>query len=311
MGSYPRPYGLNEYIKKFRSGKIGSEELDKAVGIYTQRLFGRLREMGFSYITDGMFRYDDIVDTVYYMVRGVEKGELIRFYDNNFYYRKPVIKARIQPDVEAYVENLKKSKQFLPKDSSLKLKAYALGPLSLYELCDNRYYEDPVEMIFDYMKVLRDLSARLSGIVDALELHEPSFFMRTIPRTIRSRVGEIYSQLSDLKLRKSLLSYFSSDTTMLPEFFKAEVDFHGIDVVSFKQKLAQVHGYVRSKNLILGLIDSRNTKLERTSLIKRVVFRMKEKGASSIVLSNNAPMDFIPEVVALRKLSILAKFRGG
>lgn len=60
VGSFPRPLGLAKLVSKFNSGMITREKLEEGYELYTKKLFKLLTSLHIKYITDGMFRWDDI-----------------------------------------------------------------------------------------------------------------------------------------------------------------------------------------------------------------------------------------------------------
>jgi len=63
-----------------------------------------------------------------------------------------------------------------------------------------------------------------------------------------------------------------------------------------------------TESIALGIIDSRNTKIERFKEVKRVVNRALRYGFRDIYLCPNTLLDFLPEVIAYKKLRRLARF---
>jgi len=57
----------------------------------------------------------------------------------------------------------------------------------------------------------------------------------------------------------------------------------------------------------LGVLNSRNPIPERRSTIERWIEKAESLGLESLVLGNNAPMDFIPPRWALNKLRKLSR----
>ncbi len=44
-------------------------------------------------ITDGLYRWDDIFNPFIRFIEGVEVNGLFKFYENNFFYRSPVVRG--------------------------------------------------------------------------------------------------------------------------------------------------------------------------------------------------------------------------
>ena len=85
------------------------------------------------------------------------------------------------------------------------------------------------------------------------------------------------------------------------------VDMIGIDF--YQTDLAKLPKNF-SFDIIAGIVDGRNSLLEDEQVLKKFVDRMiSHTKAPAIYLSNNCELEFLPEVVARRKLEILGKLK--
>ncbi|ABP96387.1 MULTISPECIES: 5-methyltetrahydropteroyltriglutamate--homocysteine methyltransferase [Metallosphaera] len=307
VGSYPRAISLGKVFSRYRSGKISKEVLDKEIIKRTTSFMSLVKDVGASYTTDGLLRWDDLMDITFSYISGPTKGELMRFYDNNFYYRKPVIKGDIKAQPDEYLKSLQEDMEIAKKVGYTgKLKAVLVGPLTYTLLSDNRHYDDE-ELVFAYAKEVNSVMKAIpSGL--AIEIHEPSFFEKGIKTSTISRLVDAYSEMvKGVNQEKHLVTYFTINPSKLDTFFKLPVDVHGLDVVENMNLLAQVYARIAKKRVFFGVLNTRNTKLERLSTIRRIVNKGYQKGATQIIVGNAAPMDFIPEIIAVRKLKLLKK----
>ncbi len=311
VGSYPRPISLGKAISRFRSNKISQDKLEEYISKQTLKFFELVKNIGADYTTDGMFRWDDVVDVTFSYLSGAEKGDLMRFYDNNFYYRRPVIKSRLEARAKEYVGYVQKSKTLLNElKAGSRLKAVFLGPLSYAQFSEDKFYKDPVELMKDYVAETNKVLKEVENVVDALEFHEPAIFDKGIKSAVLQKIPELYSTLlSGVKAEKHLITYFYVNPRRLDLLFSLPVDVIGLDVIENKNKLGVIYRHFKGKRVFLGVLNTRNTKLERPSTIVSLVKKAYEKGAEDVYIGNSAPMDFIPEIIAKRKLNLLAKAR--
>ncbi|WP_367884369.1 hypothetical protein [Thermococcus sp. JCM 11816] len=96
IGSLPRPVSLAKKIEQYSIGRLGGEEdLEKAYLEHTRRAFIKLREAGIRVITDGLYRWDDIFNPPFirFIEGGIEVNGLFKFYENNFFYRSPIVRG--------------------------------------------------------------------------------------------------------------------------------------------------------------------------------------------------------------------------
>ncbi|QXJ30138.1 5-methyltetrahydropteroyltriglutamate-- homocysteine methyltransferase [Saccharolobus shibatae B12] len=313
VGSFPKNPKLGKVISWYNMGKIDKEKLEKYINENIKKLFELAGDVKLDYTTNGLFRWDDVIDVTFGFITGVEKGPLQRFFDNNFYYRQPIIKEKINVktrEENIFLQDLESSRKIKEELSlSSKLKAVIPGPLTYYVLSDNRYYKNPIDLMIDYASAVNSLSQELSNVVDAIEIHEPAIFSSNIKRDVLEKLPETYKTMFDnVKIEKHLMTYFEiNNLKRLDILFSLPVDYFGIDVIENLKKLGRVYTYFPSRKVHLGILNARNTKMEKISTIIRVYNSVKRKGASDVIIGNNTLFDFIPEVVVVKKLKLLKK----
>ncbi len=310
VGSYPKPISLGKVISRFRSKKISKEKFEDYLKKETSNFLQLVRSIGADYTTDGMFRWDDIVDITFSYLTGTEKGDLMRFYDNNFYYRRPIIKSKLISNTE-YINYLSMSKNILIESKiNTKLKGVFLGPLSYLRMSENNYYKSDNELLSDYARETNKIIREAQSIVDAIEIHEPAIFDKGIKKDLLDYIPKVYDELlEDIKVEKHLITYFDINIKRLDVLFNLPVDIIGVDIIENKNKVGNIYKYFKGKNVFLGVLNTRNTKLERPSSIIRFVRNAYSKGAKDVLIGNASLMDFIPEIVAKRKIKLLGKVR--
>ena len=310
VGSYPKPISLGKVISRFRSNKIPKERYEDYLKKETSKFFQLVGSIGAEYTTDGMFRWDDIVDITFSYLTGAEKGDLMRFYDNNFYYRRPIIKSKLTSNME-YINYLSISKNILVESKiNTKLKGVFLGPLSYLRFSENNYYKNDDELLSDYARETNKVIREAQNIVDAIEVHEPAIFDKGIKKDLLDRIPKIYDELLEsIKIQKHLITYFDINKKRLDILFNLPVDVIGLDIIENKNKVGNIYRNFKDKNVFLGVLNTRNTKLERPSSIIRFVRNAYNKGAKDVLIGNASLMDFIPEIIAKRKIKLLGKVR--
>ncbi|MEM0188628.1 MAG: hypothetical protein QW550_04505 [Saccharolobus sp.] len=311
VGGFPKSPKLGKAISWYNAGKISKDKLDKYIKESITKLFNLANDIKLDYVTNGLFRWDDIVDITFGYIRGAEKGALQRFFDNNFYYRQPIIKAKIErKEASEYINDLEFSRKIKDEMGLLsKFKAVILGPLTYYSLSDNRYYNDAIELMTDYAFAVNSLLGEISNLADAIEIHEPSIFGKNVGKQLLEKLPEVYNiMLSNIKIEKHLITYFEIENMKrLDTLFALPVDYFGIDVIENIKKLAKIYPYFSGKKVYLGLLNARNTKMERISTIHRVINSSMKRNAIDVLIGNNTILDFIPEIVAVKKLKLLKK----
>ena len=120
VGNYPKitedktQVNLRLTLNKFDQKKITLVELEKAYQETINRVIAEQEEAGLDIITDGQIRWDDLVTPFAKNIDGFKIGGLLRFFDNNVYYRRPVVKSKLSFKNYSVVEEFK----FAQKNSS-------------------------------------------------------------------------------------------------------------------------------------------------------------------------------------------------
>ncbi|NON62376.1 hypothetical protein HLB03_06660, partial [Acidianus sp. DSM 29099] len=298
-GSYPKALQLGKIISRYRTGKTNEEILQKAIEREEEKYFKLVNSIGVKYSSDGLFRWDDVVDVTFSYIEGAEKGDLMRFFDNNFYYRRPIIKKKIKPNSNEFLKYIKDDQRLLDKlGIKAGLSVVILGPLSYHNLSENKVY-DSLELLSDYANVVNSVVKSIGNQVKILEIHEPSISDKLVKKDILERLPSIYDEmLKGVNIPSLLLTYFELNTSRLEYLFKLPVTYYGIDVAENKNKLGIIYRYFDGKKVFLGVINTRNTRMDSISSMRLILRKAKDKGAEEILVGNPGPMDFIPEVVA-------------
>jgi len=316
VGSFPRPLGLAKLVSKFNSGMITREKLEEGYELYTKKLFKLLTSLHIKYITDGMFRWDDIFNPLINYVDGVKVNGLYRFYENNFFFKTPQVVSRVSLRSDCPIpEWYEKARELLNevtggRSEEFILKPVLPGPLTLAKNSVNDYYSDIKDLIRDYAyNVLEPLMKELKNVgALVIEIHEPELaYDRATIEEKYVCVDVLSTIIYNLRIRAWVHTYFGDACKLLNylTFFGAYIV--GIDLTSTKDYNACLILYANFRSIALGLYNSRTTVLEKSRCIRWCVSRFIKLHPEEVILCNNAPMDFIPEVIAVRKLRKLSR----
>ncbi len=155
---------------RFDKGKIGEDELDSVVRETTAGAIRDQIDAGIDRIGDGRIRWDDPVTPFAMAHGGFEQGGLIRFFDNNVYYRRPVISGPIR-----FVQSaVRRDFTFARSVTDRPLLASVCGPFSMAQLCADQHYNDKTKLYTDCASLVRgEIDALASAGADWIQLDEP------------------------------------------------------------------------------------------------------------------------------------------
>jgi 5-methyltetrahydropteroyltriglutamate--homocysteine methyltransferase len=102
VGSYPkppdegRPFPLRQTLQRVERGEATFEDVVAAQDSLVTEAIGEQEAAGIDIVTDGHVRWDDVVTPFARSMGGFTIGGLMRFFDNNVYYRRPVCTGPIE-----------------------------------------------------------------------------------------------------------------------------------------------------------------------------------------------------------------------
>jgi 5-methyltetrahydropteroyltriglutamate--homocysteine methyltransferase len=88
-GIYPRSEDLVAATRDLDRGRTAPGEVDELFASERAALIGLQREAGLDFLSDGMLRWQDIFRPLADAADGLEARTLVRWFDNNSFYRAP------------------------------------------------------------------------------------------------------------------------------------------------------------------------------------------------------------------------------
>ncbi len=310
-GGFPRTRSYADAVRRREKGKLGVDEFWDTVVRETKRSLARTARY-LDYLTDGMYLCDDIFNPFIKDIEGVKRGWLVRFYDNNFFVRNPIVrgKIRLRPSPSTVDERIRLIK-VLSKDNAFKGKSFRLpvpGPLTFtdFSVVETIDYSDNAQLAADYVKnVLNPLIDYVRGKGLVIEIHEPS-----LSTTLTGNVDwqEVYSNLVGDKESVHIIQYFNQPPLDALRTLSSRFTI-GVDLVENPGLLDNLDEWLGEKPVIqAGVVDARNTRLEDPGETARRLKRLSDK-VDVIIISSNTTLEFLPETVAHRKTRLLARIK--
>jgi 5-methyltetrahydropteroyltriglutamate--homocysteine methyltransferase len=308
VGSYPRNLEVSKLHRRLLSGKITYEEFDRGIKNNILKLFNYLGKLGINVFTDGMLRWDDIFNPLIQFIDGIEVNGLMRFYDNNFFFRAPKVVGRIRLDDNPLAEWYKEHRE-LAEDvfgiGNYILKQPLPGPLTLATNSINERYENIEDLLHDYRaEVLEPLIKDLVKMgAKVIELHEPSLvYTKTTRKLIKIDINEISELSKCCNVDLWIITYFGDINRLGSNLSELKHFVVGIDLYGNDHNLRRLVRKYGLERIALGVFNSRNTVIENVRYVAKMVKQLMRCDIEEVYITNNAPMDFIPEIIAKKKL---------
>lgn len=306
IGGLPRPFKFSRALVKFREGKLEKNEFERIYNEYLKRSLSKLKDVGINNTVHGLYLWDDLFSPFSSSMHGVKQGPLFRFFDNNFYYRIPVIENQVKLESPATIDWYKSTIK-VANEFGLNVHAMIPGPLTFALMSENKYYTSMKNLVKDLASALgTEIYFLAKEGARIIELHEPYLIKVTDTPTLEV-FKEALSILKDnLDITLWVQTYFGSAFHLIP--FKDSYDILGLDFTSIKEPLTSLKKFeIKDLSLAIGLIDSRNTKMERVKILRSIIKDITKMNPKNLFITPSSMMDFIPESVAFKKLRVLSR----
>jgi len=309
IGAYPKigdgleAQELRRALHRHDRGEISDPELDKVFDEVTRLAIGEIEAAGVDVTNDAQIRWDDLLSPFARTWSGVEPGPLERFYDNNTYFRQPVIDGRIVTDGRSLVRDY----TFAAGVAKTKLKAAIPGPLTFATLAAR---DDQYDSLEERVLAIADATAKeIAGLKAAgatmIDIEDPAVV--ALPQHI-GLAREAYRRFADPDLALTLVTYFFPADPVLESLASFPVGAVGIDVRSRDTTSFDRLDAFRTQHVVLGVVDARNTRLETADEVARYAERaLKLVPQERLVLATTTSLEYLPRDVARAKLAALVE----
>ena len=319
-GLYPLPDWAKDDLADLKGHQkhdlVSGSEDGAVTAVYDEvreELVGEQEAAGLDRIVEGQARWDDMLAHPLAVHDNVETRGIVRYYDNNNFYRDPVVQGELDPSGDVPGELQAAAK--LTDD----LQAVLPGPYTLSDLATDEYYGDDEEFLAAVTDFLvGELSA--APAVETLFLLEPSLVTNPPEEDADGLAGVGPERASEAV--KSVVNATDADVVVHGYWgvfeerthaflLDADVDALGYDLVSdHEQATYLVQEYGTEADVALGLIDGQNTKVETPERVRERIEWFQEQTPVSeydtVYVTPNTELFYLPTNKLEAKLEALA-----
>ncbi|MCD2199817.1 5-methyltetrahydropteroyltriglutamate--homocysteine methyltransferase [Halobacterium sp. KA-4] len=270
-GLFPLPDDAKETLSDLKghqkhdlvSGDEGPE-IEAAYDEVREELVGLQRDAGLDRVVEGQGRWDDMLAHPLTVHENVETGGIVRYYDNNNFYRDPIVEGELtfSGDLAADLE--------AASELTGDLQAVVPGPYSLSELATDEYYGDDEQ----FLAAVADF---LAGEVEAFPdietvfVLEPSLVTNPPEEGEDERASGAIGTVADAADADVVAhTYWGAlEEKVHAHLLDADVDAIGYDfVTNHEDNLYNVTEYGTKDSVALGVVDGQNTLVESPETIR-------------------------------------------
>jgi 5-methyltetrahydropteroyltriglutamate--homocysteine methyltransferase len=307
-------------------GEKTAADLVYAESAMTRRAIEEQVRAGLDLVTDGQIRWQDPISHLAGKLRGVKIGGLLRFLDTNTYFRQPVLTARPERAGFLIVEEFRFACNALGaiatpagKAGRLAVKAVLTGPhtLARCSLAESPAMSELESRTEAYAAALAaEIPALADSGAELIQLDEPAILRHPRDWAVFARAFGLLAGARDAARKKkarlelALHVYFHDPAPLYEKLLELPADVLGLDFTYGPGLLEKVAALGANKPLALGLVDSRNTKVEDPSEVARQLERVLPKiSGGRAYLAPSSGLEYLPRDRARAKLDLLGRVR--
>jgi 5-methyltetrahydropteroyltriglutamate--homocysteine methyltransferase len=265
---------------------------------------------GLDRVVEGQLRWDDMLAHPLCVHDAVETRGIVRYYDNNNFYREPAVTGELTFDGDladdldhlAALDGVAASRQ-----------AVVPGPYSLSDLATDEFYGDQEEFLDAIAEFLTG-EIRAFPDCETLFVLEPSLVTSPPEDGLDERASDAIDQVAGATDADVVChTYWGAlEEKVHAHLLDADIDAVGYDfVTNHEENLYNINEYGTKDHIALGLADGQNTKVEDGETIAERIEWVTESvpagGFETIYATTNTELFYLPVNKTKEQLAALAE----
>ncbi len=315
-GLYPLPDWAKDDLSDLKGHQKGDlisgdegEAITAAYEEAREEVIGVQQEAGLDRIVEGQLRWDDMLAHPLAVADAVETRGIVRYYDNNNFYREPVVTDDLEPTGDVAAE-LEATAELTDGED---LQAVLPGPYSLFDLATDERYGDDAEFL-DAMAEFLAGEVEAFPAVETLFLLEPSLVEAAPGDGLDERASEAIDRVASATDAEVVVQPYwgALEEKVYAHLLDADIDAVGFDFVANQDdNVYNLQEYGAPDDVALGLADGQNTLVEDPEAIRdRVEWVEGQLGVTefeTVYLTTNTETFYLPYGKYVEKLEVLAE----
>ncbi|MEF8900652.1 MAG: 5-methyltetrahydropteroyltriglutamate--homocysteine methyltransferase [Halovenus sp.] len=270
-GLYPLPDWAKDELSELKGRQkqdlITGDDPEAVEDVYGQvreDLIRRQTEAGLDLVVEGQARWDDMLAHPLAVSEAVETHGIVRYYDNNNFYRDPVVTDALSATGDVAAE-LRDAAELT--DS---LQAVLPGPYSLADLATDEHYGDEADFLTAVADFLAAEAAQFPD-VETLFLLEPSLVENPPGDGPDARASEAIDTVATaIDTDVIVHPYWGAlEEKVYAHLLDADIDAVGFDLVSdHDANVYNAQEYGTTDDVALGIVDGGNTLVESPETLR-------------------------------------------
>jgi 5-methyltetrahydropteroyltriglutamate--homocysteine methyltransferase len=298
-GIHARSENLVRATRDFDRSRITNADLARAQAKDAKELIALQKRIGIEPLADGQFTQADLFRPFAEGVKGLSVGPLTRYFDNNTFYKQPIVNGPLAPG-----KSVLKAITTIEKTGAWK--AFLPSPYAFAKMVEDRHYGSSSALISAFADVLL---AEAQTLVKAgakwIQFTDPAICVLPPDQQELSALRSAISRIVDaIDATTVYHTQFGNAGPLLPTLDDLPVDYLGVDL--YQTPLSELKHARIQKGLQAGIVDARTSVVETPADLVRIARELLDIGARDLVLTSNCELEFVPRVLADKKLTSLA-----
>jgi 5-methyltetrahydropteroyltriglutamate--homocysteine methyltransferase len=305
-GVFPRSEDVVAATRGLERGRTSPDEVEVQFKRDREDLIQAQQEAGLDYFSDGLLRWQDIFRPLAETVEGMEARTLVRWFDNNSFFRapEPADEIRLRAPLPAVFDDHADVPE--PRVATLP------SPFLFSRAAQTG--RDRNELMVDLAQgVLRPVAQALAARgYELIHLQEPWLvYYGTAPgdwEPFRRSLGAVREGISGTDAKMVLHTYFGDAAPYAGQLRELPVDAVGFD---FVQTDPEALGTDWPVAVLAGALDGRSSPIEPVEPTAEFARQILETlSPPDLYLSSNCELEFLPRDVARQKVLRLGEISG-
>ena len=263
---------------------------------------------GVDIVTDGQIRCYDPISHAMGALEGVRINGLLRYFDTNFYFRQPVVRAAVKrrgPIASADFDMASLA-------ARAPVKPVLPGPYTLAQLSiiESGAYASVAALAHAISDALAAEVAELARAgAQVIQIEEPAILQHPEDiRLLRQLLEPLWAARGPAQL--AVATYFGDAEPLYAQLNSLPADILALDFTYSSRLAKTITATGTSKILALGLVDGRNTRMEDANDVARQVDALlRHYSLDTVHLLPSCGLEYLPRDRARAKLELLAHVR--
>jgi len=315
-GAYPLPDWAKDDLADLKGHQkhdlVDGDEGEDVTAVYDEareEVVGLQRDADLDRVVEGQLRWDDMLAHPLAVHDSVETRGIVRYYDNNNFYRDPVVTGELDFDGDVAAE-LEAASEFVDPDS---LQAVVPGPYSLADLATDEHYGDEADFLAAVGEFLAGEVAAFPE-VETLFVLEPSLVETPPADEAAERASAAVDAVTTAAPDDTdviVHTYWGAlDEEVHAHLLDAEFDAVGYDfVANHEDNLYNINEYGTKDSIAAGFVDGQNTLVEDAGQIAERADWLEQNTPAAdfetIYLTTNTELFYLPYSTFREKLAAL------